>query len=295
MHADLLYGNGEIDELIRTAIPWRNTAANLMVTCLPFVFYYARKHHPLHAIAACVLYAVMLASGSRGAAICGLFVLLLGFVYLAWGRRRTTLVLLAILLLGGIAAYLLRAPLASLLDMLFGFHNFGSNGDHFVETDGFNLFNETRFKMLLRSLQDFISAPIFGQGVGSMKNTDIYAPTASWAICWYHSLIPQIVGSLGLVGILAYGYQFFLRARLVWRAKRSAYTAALAFGYAALLIYSMIDPGLFSPVPYALIGTFFMVLLEEQAGEAGKLSPNSWFARLLSHFFCNSKSKNKSE
>ena len=289
MNFDLLYGAGEVENLIQEALPWRNIAANLSVICLPFVFYYARRHHPLHAIGACLLYLVMLASGSRGAALCGAVVILLGFVWLAWGRWRTALVLLGLLLISGALAFVFRAQIAVLFETFFGFHNYGSNGDYFVELDGFNLLNETRYKMLLRSLEDFLASPVFGRGVGAMNNTDIYQPPTAFQICWYHSLIPQIVGSLGILGILAYGYQFFVRLRLVFRAERTAYTGMLALGYIAILGYSMIDPGLFSPLPYAALAVLFAVLLEQNAGEYGTLTQNSLFYRILRLF---SKKKN---
>lgn len=292
MNFDLLFGSGEVENLIRAALPWRNTAANLSVICLPFVFYYARRHHPLHAAAACGLYLVMLASGSRGAALCGAVVLLLGFVWLAWGRKRTALVLLALLLIGGAVAVSFRTQIAAVFDIFFGFHNFGTNGDHFVELDGFNLLNETRYKMLLRSLEDFLAAPLFGQGVGAMNNTDIYQPPTAFQICWYHSLIPQVIGSLGILGILAYGYQCYVRLRLIFRAKRTDCTGMLILGYLAILGYSMIDPGLFSPFPYAALAVLFTVLLEENAGEYGVLSQNSLLFRLLRPF---QKSKKDAE
>lgn len=280
MHLDILFGGQEIEDLIREALPWRNIAANMSVACFPFIFYYARKHNPIHAAVACLLYLVMLSSGSRGAALCGALVLLAGFVYLAWGRRRTVLVLLGILAAGLVAAFLLRSQIAHLLDVFFGFHNFGTNGDHFVELDGFNLLNETRYKMLLRSFEDFFANPVFGQGLGAMNNTDIYAPPTDWHICWYHSAIPQIIGSLGLVGILAYGYQFFFRVRLILLAERDAYTGALALGYFAIIAYSMIDPGVFVPLPYAFLAVLLTVFLENRAGERGLLSQNHFLRRI---------------
>ena len=33
---------------------------------------------------------------------------------------------------------------------------------------------------------------------------------------WYHMMIPQIVGSMGLVGIAGYGFQIFGRLRLIF-------------------------------------------------------------------------------
>jgi hypothetical protein len=40
-------GSELIDTVVRHA-PWRNSAAALVVMMLPFIFYYARRHHPIH-------------------------------------------------------------------------------------------------------------------------------------------------------------------------------------------------------------------------------------------------------
>lgn len=265
MHAHLAFGEGGIADIIREGLPWRNIAANLMVLLLPFVFYYARRHHPIHAVVACLIYVIMAASGSRGAALCGIIVMALGFLYLAYRRKKTALVLLVLFVAGAVAAFFLRDYIAQIMDAVFGFHNFGSNGDHFIELEGFNIFNESRFKMFLRSFEDFWASPLFGRGLGYLGNTDIFDVVNPWMIGWYHSIIPQIIGSLGLVGILAYGYQFLLRVRLILQAKHTAFVGALAMAYFALLLYSLIDPGLFSPLPYGALCVLIFVLLEENA------------------------------
>lgn len=275
MNLDVLYAGGSLSDIALRHILWRNIAANLMVMLLPFVFYYARRHSLWHTPVAVLLYLVVALSGSRGALVCGAIILLLGFIYLAIGRPRVWLVLLALLLVLGLLLFANLERFEALYDQFFGFHHV--DGDDAPGTPpgqddvDFDIRNESRFALMKRALRDFLAAPVFGQGLGDTANGDMLYLNA-FRIGWYHSLLPQILGSLGLFGLLAYGWQFLVRLRLILRGRRTAFCGALTLSYAGLLLYSQIDPGLFSPFPYAVLCVLLVVMLEEQAGEAGRLT-----------------------
>ena len=74
-------------------------------------------------------------------------------------------------------------------------------------------------------------------------------------------MIPQIFGSMGLVGVLGYGYQFVTRFILVLK-KRSAEAVTLGLSYLGLFLMSQVNPGEFCPMPYALVATLIFVLVE---------------------------------
>ena len=286
MNADLLAGDGELSDIVQKAIPWRNLVANMMALLLPFVFYYARRQHLLHLLPACLLYLMMAVSGSRGAIVCGFFAMLLGVFYLVYHRRRAGLIVLSGLLAVAGLVFLSRGWIVQAIDELLNFHYFGFNGEHFFETNVFNLFNESRYKLWIRSIEDFRNAPLFGQGLGYCGNADIFA-NGKLTISWYHSMIPQIIGSMGIVGILAYGYQLFIQTRLALRMRHTAYAGALVMAYVNLLVYSQIDPGLFSPLPFGIMGVLFMTLLEVEAGEAGLLRRDTGFGRVFFRMFAH--------
>ena len=87
---------------------------------------------------------------------------------------------------------------------------------------------DSRMRLIKRSWIDFKGNPIFGQGIGNLSNADIYAGKKG-TLPWYHMMIPQIIGSMGIVGVAAYGYQFINRIRLTVRKYSSMfYTCALA-------------------------------------------------------------------
>lgn len=245
-------GANMTDTVVRHA-PWRNSAAALVVMLLPFIFYYARRHHPVHLLSAFGIYITVILSGSRGAFVCGgiQFVLCLFFFYLTKRShlRRIILITLFVLLA------LLVVFIDPIIDFCSEYLRMSLNFD--------NIAKESRFRLFIRSFEDFSSSPLFGKGLGYTGNQDIYIPyEQTWQITWYHSLFPQIIGSLGIVGILAYGYQFWLRLRLILEAERTLYTKALAFSYIGILIYSQIDPGIFSPLPFAALTVFLFVFLE---------------------------------
>ena len=74
-------------------------------------------------------------------------------------------------------------------------------------------------------------------------------------------MIPQIFGSMGVVGVLGYGYQLVTRFILVLR-KRSAVAITLGLSYFGLFLMSQVNPGEFCPLPYALVATLIFVIVE---------------------------------
>lgn len=245
-------GSELIDTVVRHA-PWRNSAAALVVMLLPFIFYYARRHHPIHLLSAFFIYVVITLSGSRGAFVCGgiQMAVCLFFFYLTKRSKLRRIILIVLLALLA-AAVIFMDPI---VDFCSEYLRISLNFDSIAK--------EARFKLFIRSFEDFRAAPFFGRGLGYTGNSDIYVPyEQTWQIPWYHSLIPQIVGSLGIVGILAYAYSFFERVRVMLAAERTPYTKALVLSYVGLLIYSQIDPGIFSPMPFAALAVFLFVFLE---------------------------------
>ena len=120
---------------------------------------------------------------------------------------------------------------------------------------------------LLRSIRDFWEHPWFGIGISSTANTDIYS--AEGCICWYHMYFPQIWGSMGLLGLIAYALQFFFRAKLVFT-NPDMQSLGMGLVYLGLFLYSQTDPGEFAPIPYAVLAVPLFVLLEGRARKLKK-------------------------
>lgn len=121
---------------------------------------------------------------------------------------------------------------------------------------------EPRAKLLVRALEDFSEAPVFGKGLGNTANSDLYNGKAG-TLPWYHMMVPQIIGSMGTLGLAAYIFRFATQVRLVWQ-KRSVMTATLALSYLGLLLMSQVNPGEFCPLPYGMIATLIFIMIEEE-------------------------------
>lgn len=239
---------------------WRNTAANLTVMLLPAVFYYARRHHPIHLLSACAIYGISVMTGSRGALVIGFLCMVAGAVYFLYRRPRAWVWIVSAAAALVVLCLLFWQPLYSFVSRFIRLRILA--GD-----DGYSILEESRVRLFLRGVQDFLGHPLNGTGLAYRGNEDIAPVPVGMRIPWYHCAPVQVIGSLGLLGVAAYGYQLYLRLRLIVRGEKNAYTVALAVSYIALLVYSLIDPGLFSPLPFAVLGTLLIVLLESAASQ----------------------------
>ncbi len=129
---------------------------------------------------------------------------------------------------------------------------------------------EVRWRLLARGFEDFLANPLFGSGLGYRGNADLFSGKQG-TINWYHIFISQVVGGLGIAGILAWGYQLYTRFCLSWRARRTT-DFGFALCYLGLLLMSMVNPGEFCPVPYAFLAVCFFAALEDHAEADGALS-----------------------
>ncbi len=221
-----------------------NNFATYLMFALPFPFYYSIKNK-WHLPIAFLMFACLLMIGSRGGILLGtveFFICFLAMIYCDRKYRVMYMVLSALAVLAGIFCF-------EYLIML-------------CEIDDGSLMNsvQPRSKLLKRALENFLSSPIFGKGLGYRGNTDIYNPVKG-ALPWYHMMIPQIFASLGLVGAAAYIFQFVTRVRDVVK-KISPETVILGMSYVGVLLMSQVNPGVFCPIPYELLCVIIFAVVE---------------------------------
>ena len=75
-------------------------------------------------------------------------------------------------------------------------------------------------------------------------------------------MIPQIVGSLGLVGMFCYGKQMVERFAMIFR-KPDAYVWTLGLSYIGIFLMSQVNPGEFCPLPYELLTVITFIMIEK--------------------------------
>ena len=88
---------------------------------------------------------------------------------------------------------------------------------------------------------------------------------------FYHNSIAQIIGSMGLVGIAAYGVLMRDRIALL-RARKTPFVRALALSYLGMLLISLTNPGEFCPFPNAaLMAMVFTLATGDVAVPVGEM------------------------
>lgn len=227
-------------------IQWSNNLSTLMMFFLPIPFYYAITKNRFFIFVGFLFYLAIVMTGSRGGLIMGGIEFALCCLYVSVydkPLRYVTLLLCA-------AGLVFLAMNADAILRIFSF-----SGSSSIISE-----KEPRFQLMFRAVRDFLSNPLFGRGLGYTGNIDYYSPVKG-AANWYHMMPFQIIGSLGLVGVAAYGYQFFGRVRLIFK-KPSPSAFALGLSYAGILLMSMVNPGEFCPVPYELLAVLLFIFLE---------------------------------
>lgn len=253
-----------------------NNLCTFIMLALPFPMYRARKRQ-LHVFVALFMYLCMIISSSRGGLIMGsLEILILFFVYTFCYENRLykQVFHLAVIACGFVLVYrflpevILKITNKSLM--------FAPDKPVFSQT--FELFQryffgkkEPRLDLIKRSFIDFGTNPIFGVGIGYQGNSDLYSPV-SGAMNWYHMWTAQVIGGGGILGILAYGFQFISRA-VIYTKHRTPLNMTLFMSYLGLWLMSQINPGEFCPIPYAMIAVIYFVLIERTSNETSKAHP----------------------
>ena len=225
-----------------------NNLATMLMIALPMPCLFASKggRQRWHLVAVALMYVGLVLSGSRGGLLMGTVELFICIVYLCYADKK----LWYVYGLVGVGAFML---LFFNLNNILAFYSIENLG-------GFISHDEARYGLLGRMKDDLYSNYLFGRGLGYRGNEDLYQPRAG-AMNWYHMMIPQVVGSLGIVGVVAYCIQLGLRVYTVFR-RPSTFKLAMGVSYAGLFLMSQVNPGEFCPVPYAIIAVLLFVMSE---------------------------------
>lgn len=227
-------------------ILFRNFAATILVSTLPAAFYMARRRR--RHLASVLLWALTLFfTGSRTALVFGSVMLLLGMLYLVRWKKLPLWSFFAVLTAAVTVALLFGQQI---YEFFFGCRE---------ELDSFIDPNEARWALLARGRDDFLQHPLFGIGLGSQKNHDVFSGVPG-SMVFYHNSVVQVLGSMGLMGLAAYGLLLRERIRLLLRGGEAAHMAGMF--YLGMLLVSLTNPGLFCPLPSAMLTVLVFAVLE---------------------------------
>ncbi len=231
---------------------WSNNISTVLMFAMPFPFYYGLKKW-WHLIPGYLMYIAIMITSSRGGMVFGTAEIAILTVYVLFASRKIVPRVIAVLvpLISGLAIYNNMFDVAKIL-----------NFDKFFGNDDFIDSGEARVVLIKRSIEDFKSNVLFGRGLGYQGNKDAYDPKKG-ALHFYHMMIPQVIGSMGLLGVFAYLSQFIMRVRSMFR-RISDLTMCLFISYLGLFMMSQVNPGEFVPLPYSLIAVSLFIIIELQ-------------------------------
>lgn len=223
-----------------------NNLATMLMIAMPFPCYFAARRSRVHWLGLAAIFTGIVFSGSRGGLLMGTIELFICMLYLCYADRKIWFVY-ALGMIGMFAAFYYG------VDAVLSFYNIEDISSYIGQ-------DEVRVGLLERVWGDLSSNFAFGTGLGYRGNEDLYNPVKG-AMHWYHMMIPQIIGSLGIFGVVAYLAQFGLRLYTIFR-RVSVYKLVMGLSYVGLLLMSQVNPGEFCPIPYALIGVMLFVMAE---------------------------------
>lgn len=231
----------------------RNNICTLLMFAMPFPLYLTKKSD-WWALFSLLFFGAICVSTSRGGLLFGGVEFVVCCVYWIYIAKRKWARLTCVVLALGALALCCGSVVLEILD------------NRFFTDD--NIVGEVRFVMILEALERFKKSPLVGSGI--LDNSIAYGEyKKAGTMAWYHMMIPQIVGSMGLIGICAYGFQILQRFKLIFT-KKSSWSLVLGISYLGILMMSQVNPGEFCPLPFGLL-TILLFILQERRLEQKNL------------------------
>lgn len=226
-----------------------NNAATILLLSAPITCYTATRYDNgfVYAFLAAIQYVFIILTYSRGGILFAAVTVPVAIVFLiikSCNRKRmlAALGVLLAVLAGVYAAFFgeINAVFKTLLGL-----GFGSSG---------------RDLLYKEAIEVFLKNPIFGAGMG--YHGDFYAIN-NMSFYWFHSTLFQVIGSLGVVGILAYVYYYIARYVIVFKGiKKNTFNIFVLIAFIGFEGYSMMDTGTFVPIPIMAMVILLTLVLE---------------------------------
>lgn len=236
-----------------------NNLSTIIMIAMPIPCYFASKNK-LHLIPFFLMLVGLLLANSRGGIIFGFIEMIICSIVFIIKDKNCRIVLSVLLLICICILVVFFNQIMSFLSLSVPEElNNSSIIDKIVHV--FINEGEARRIELSRLKDDFLSNVLFGRGIGHENNLDIYTPRKG-GMNWYHMWLPQIIGSMGLVGIFAYFSNLILRIYLVFK-KKSLFSTTVGLSYLGLFLMSQVNPGEFCPFPYSMLAVLVFSSIDE--------------------------------
>ncbi len=236
LHPEILY------------LQWRNNISTMLMLYMPFAFYLAQKKNFLYVLVPFASIGAIVLSGSRGGLVFGIAEFIFLILYYAVVDKRHRIILLIV------TGAIVIAAIAFVIRYTFIFKYTISR---FLDPGQYRI----RLTLWFRAIEDFKANIITGRGIGYMGNRDAH-PSKIAQLCWYHSSIPQVIGSFGIVGIFCYMYQFICRLEFFKKRWGRELAVPVFWSFIGLEMMSFVNPGIFAPA-FLFILVLMMVFVEQ--------------------------------
>ena len=236
---------------------WKNNISTFLMITMPFPFYLSfqknKQTTTFHRYWMGVLiFVALILAQSRGGILFGtieFFVCIVSLVFIDKKNRSKNFIAMFVMVLFAIVFLISANELVTVymnrIDLNSG---------------------EVRLVLYKDAWLNFKKHPIFGVGLCYSGNySKTWTPKAG-AINWYQNSILQILASFGLVGLIAYASQFIMRLKILLKV-HTKFNLTVFLSYLGLSLMSMVNPGIFCPVPYLFMLTMMLVIVEKKNEE----------------------------
>lgn len=240
-------------EILRTDVinvGWgnRNGLSSLIAISAPCCFYLgfsSKRYAWLFYSIGLLLYSMVFITFCRGAILSVIITFPIFLIYsFAKGANRSQLLIsiCSVAIVISIFALIFKEEVALAIDRVLNM----------------TLTSSGRNELFDEALICFLANPMFGVGMGYTGN-NFNVP--DFCIYWYHSTPLQIIASMGVIGIIAYVYFYFVRGKIMF-SNLKRFNIALSIGIIAFELQSFVDNLTFTPFPYMLIIIVLTAMLE---------------------------------
>ncbi len=227
----------------------RNFVTSVFLMVIPTICVLAKRSN-LYLIGTALMYVAMVMSGSRSGLLFGSVLLVLCLVYIYITNKKSRRLYNWLF---GCAALLAVAAAVTVVPELYA-----------ARIKNAAVGDKTRIEFIRRGINNFLSHPVFGIGLASTQDIDIFKAYVPGCMVFYHNAVIQVISSMGLAGIAAYGWMFVKRLKMLWQGRKNAGIFVFALSYIGILMMSMTNPGIFCPFPEAGLLTFMFAMIEKE-------------------------------
>ncbi len=227
----------------------RNYLTTMFLMCLPMTCILVRRSN-LYLIGTAFMYIAMVMTGSRSGLLFGSVLLVMCAIYIYITNKKSRRLYN---LLFGCAALLAVAAAVVIVPELYA-----------ARIENAAAGDKTRIEFIRRGINNFLSHPVLGIGIGSTKDIEIFKAYVPGSLVFYHNAVIQVISSMGLAGIAAYGWIFIKRLKMLWQGRKSTGVCAFALSYIGILMMSMTNPGIFCPFPEVGLLTLMFAMIEKE-------------------------------